>query len=342
MYYDGSRLLSMRDINGNKPEIFMVCGNNTSGKTTFFARRLIDGFLKNKEKFMYVYRFSYEITDCSDKIFKDVGSLFFRDHTMTAKKKANGVYAELFLDKIACGYVVALNNVDNLKQYSHFFSDTSCMFMDEFQSETAHYAQNEVNKFRALHKAVARGQNKMSRYVPIYMCSNNISLLNPYFAKMGISERLQKNTKFLRGDGFVLEQNFNESASKAQRESAFNRAFGHDEYSSFTEQATYLNDNLTFIEKPQGQNNYLATLRYGKQSFAIREFADLGIVYCDDRPDESFPLKITLAAADHQLNWVMLKKHDIFIETLRFYFEHGAFRFKNLKCKEAIIKSLSY
>ena len=38
VYYDGTRLLSMKDLNGKKPEIFIVTTNRTLGKTTYFRR----------------------------------------------------------------------------------------------------------------------------------------------------------------------------------------------------------------------------------------------------------------------------------------------------------------
>ena len=66
-YYDGTKLLSMLDINGNKPEIYLCTTNRTGGKTTYFARLLVNSFLKKKEKFCLVYRFNYEIDDVADK-----------------------------------------------------------------------------------------------------------------------------------------------------------------------------------------------------------------------------------------------------------------------------------
>ena len=50
-YYDGTKLLSMKDINGNTPEIYMCTTNRTGGKTTYFGRLCVNRFLKHKEKF---------------------------------------------------------------------------------------------------------------------------------------------------------------------------------------------------------------------------------------------------------------------------------------------------
>ena len=49
-YYDGTKLLSMLDINGNKPEIYMCTTNRTGGKTTYFGRLCINRFLDKNEK----------------------------------------------------------------------------------------------------------------------------------------------------------------------------------------------------------------------------------------------------------------------------------------------------
>ena len=182
----------------------------------------------------------------------------------------------------------------------------------------------------------------MVRYVPLYMCSNPVSIINPYYVEMGISERLQSETRFLKGDGFVLEQGFNQNASEAQMQSGFNRAFSRNSYVSYAAQCVYLNDNQAFIEKPEGRSKYLTTLRYNGTEYGVREFADAGIIYCDDRPDGTYPSKISVTTEDHNVNYVMLRRNDMFLTNLRFYFERGCFRFKNLKCKEAVLKALSY
>ena len=38
----------------------------------------------------------------------------------------------------------------------------------------------------------------------------------------------------------------------------------------------------------------------------------------------------------------MLKKNDVFIQNMRWFFERGCFRFKDLRCKEALMKAISY
>lgn len=341
-YYDGTKLLSLKDINGKQPEIFLCTSNRSGGKTTYFGRLCVNKFLKKREKFMLVYRFNYELDDCANKFFKDLSSLFFKGAVMESKRRASGSYHELFLDDVSCGYAVSLNSADSLKKYSHLFSDVSRMLFDEFQSETNHYCSDEVKKLISIHTTVSRGQGEQIRYVPVYMISNPVTIINPYYTELGISSRLTDKTKFLKGDGFVLEQGFVKSAAEAQKNSAFNRAFATNSYVAYSAEAVYLNDNKAFIEKPEGHSRYLATIKYEDVEYGIREFANEGIIYCDNRPDKTFKTKIAITTEDHNINFVMLKSNDMFLSVLRWYFEKGCFRFKDLKCKEALLKAISY
>lgn len=341
-YYDATKLLSLMDRNGDKPEIYMCTTNRSAGKTTWFSRYMVKKFLTRGEKFGLLYRFKNEVTDVPDKFFKDIGTLFFPGVTMTQSVKCKGDYIELYLDDVPCGYAMALNSADTLKRYSHMFSDITCLFFDEFQSETGHYCPDEVRKFISLHTTIARGQGNSVRYVPVYMCSNAVTLLNPYYAELGISTEIQSNTRFLRGVGYVLETGMVEAIAEEQKNSPFNRAFASNKYVAYSSQNIYLNDNSAFVEKPKTAGRYICTFRYGGSDYALREYAQEGIIYCDYSVDNTFPTRIVVDCEDHRINYVMLKSNDVFLSTLRFYFEQGCFRFRDLKCKEVILKALSY
>lgn len=342
VYYDGTKLLSMKDINGKQPELLLCTTNRTGGKTTFFGRYVINRFKKRGEKFGLLYRYNYELDDCADKFFKDLSTLFFNGEIMTSKRKANGIFHELWLGDEHCGYAISINSADAIKKYSHLFSDITTILFDEFQTESGRYCSDEVQKFVSIHTSIARGQGKQVRFVPVIMLSNAVTIINPYYVALGISNRLSNDTKFLKGDGYVLEQGFIESASNQQKTSGFNRAFSSQKYVEYSSQNIYLNDSATFIDKPSGKSRYIATLKYEGNNYAIREYSELGIMYCDDKADMSFPTKVTVTTDDHQINYVMLKQNSLFISTLRYFFERGCFRFKDLKCKECILKCLSY
>lgn len=343
-YYSGQRLLDMKDIKGLKPEIYICTANRTAGKTTFFNRKLVNDFKKNGSKFALVYRHMGDMESCAEAFFKDIGVLFFHGDVMTQKERANGKYIELFLNDIPCGYAVALSRPEHIKKYSAVFSDVKQMLFDEFQLESGLYLKDEPGKLHSVHTSIARGNFEQARYVPLYMVGNPVSLLNPYYVKFGISSRLKQETKFLRGDGFVLEQGYNDSASKAQLSSGFNRAYlsgGDADFVAYAAQGVYLNDSQAFIDTPRGKSRYIATLRYEGREIGIRLFPELGIVYADNKADQSFPTKVTVKTKDHDINYVMLRASAPLIYTLKWYFERGCFRFKDLMCKECILTALS-
>ena len=161
-YYDGTKLLSLKDINGNKPEIYLCTTNRTGGKTTYFGRLVVNRFIKSGKKFGLIYRFNYELDDVADKFFKDLSTLFFNGEIMESKKRAKGLFHELYLGDKHCGYALSLNSSDQLKKYSHLFSDIDSLIFDEFQSENNKYCPNEISKLISLHTSIARGQGKQS------------------------------------------------------------------------------------------------------------------------------------------------------------------------------------
>lgn len=341
-FYDGTKLLSMQDLNGKRPEIYMTTGNRSSGKTTWFSRYAVKNFKQKGKKFCLVYRWNYELSDCADKFFKDIQRLFFPNDFMEEKRRANNIFVELFLNDKSCGYCITLNNADALKKFSHLLSDVDMMIFDEFQSENNHYCPNEINKLLSIHTSIARGNGEQVRRVPLYMISNKVSLINPYFLSLGISDRLKEDTKFLKGDGFVLEQSYLEAVADLQLSSGFNRAFKNEDYVAYSAQNVYLNDNTAFIDKPVGSSIYLATVRNGNNEYAVRYYPKDGLYFMDKAVDDDYKVKLSFNAVSHETNYVMVGTSNPYALMLKSAFERGLMRFRNQECKSAFFEMLRY
>lgn len=242
-YFEAKPVTEFKDANGNMPEILIVDGNRTGGKTTAFSRLLVDDFLQNGKKFFLVYRFKSALKTVAESFFKDIQGLFFEGHVMTQKSNRDNGYVELFIDKKSCGYAGALSMAGKLKLCSHVFNDVENMFFDEYQDENNCYLSGEVKRLMSLHTTIARGKGKAVRFVPLYMASNSISVFNPYYRGLGISAKINSRTKVYRGDGFVLLRLIIKDVAEAQKESAFNRAFSNCDYLESSIDNAFLNDD---------------------------------------------------------------------------------------------------
>lgn len=340
-FYTGNKLLNTLDLDGLKPEIFMATGNRSSGKTTFFNKLLVDEFIQKGEQFCLLYRFSYELQNAHSAFFDDIKGLFFPEYNMTSLSFCRGLYRELYLNNQLCGFAVALNCADTVKRNSHIFTNVKKILMDEFQSETNKYCDDEITKFISIHKSMARGHGKQTRYLPVYMVSNCVSLLNPYFSELGVTDRLKPNTKILRGHGWVVEQNFNQSASLALKESRFLKAFeGRKEVAYMTENA-YLNDNNHFVEKIPGKMRYFATIVHNDQYFNISYSNSEGVFYTSPGYDKTFPIIVAANRNSHNMTTTYAPS-SVLVQTLRQAFHAGRFRFKNLPSKKATMELIHY
>lgn len=339
-WYDGTRLLSMKDINGERPSWYLVDGNRSSGKTTFFERMLINNFFKHKDdeipyNFMIRVRYQYEVGAVAKQLNEAVCPLFFPDHQITGEGIADGLFYQLKLDGEVCGYAISLNAEEKLKKYGSYFRNVQDCYMDEFQSRKGDYLKNEVEAFYSTHLTIARGQGKHIRYVREIMASNGYSLINPYYHELGISARIQKNTKFLRGDGFVLERNFNEASAEQIKTDGISRALKNSKIVQHSADNVYLNDSDIFIENPPGRKYCLACLAWNGNLYGVKYCKDMDWFYIDSSPEVGAD-KYAVDRESMREGYRLLTAKAPILKTLKEYYEYGLLRFKGLKEKELL------
>lgn len=340
-YYDGTKILSMSDMYGREPEVYVVEGNRVGGKTTFFYKWRIKKFLKSGEKTLWLYRFQSDIDDCANKIFKDLKQIKYQSYEMTYKTKAKGRYAELYLNEEHCGYALPINSSDAIKNMSHVFVDVDWILFDEFQPESGKYCPGEMKKFHSIHTSISRGGGKQVRRVPVVLIGNTVSLLNPYFVSLGLSKKLQPRTKFMRGNGWVYEKAIVDSAKQAQKESAFNNAFGSGSYNKFSQEGFYINDNNQGIKKLKGDSRYLATIYYGSTIMSLKLSLNENNIYMCTGGDSSYPIRISLTPNNMVENTMLKSLYKQNIGVWRYYFELGRMRFEGAEERECAFELLS-
>ena len=343
-YYDCNYLLTLKDRNGNLPDIYITDGNRTAGKTVSFKRRLVDTFLKSKtdvNQFYLIYRYKTDMQSLSESFFTDIKRLFYQAHEMTEKKLFDGAVVMLLLDEKPCGYCLPLSLSAKIKRMSSIFVTVAHGFFDEYQDENNTYLPNEIDKLMSIHTSIARGDGKQSRRVPLYMASNTVSMLNPYYQALGINKMLKRDTKILRGDGWVYERTYNENAAQAFTGSAFNRAFASSKYFGHAAENVYLNDNDALIARPSGANEYMLSIRYNNVWYSVRKYNTC--IYVSEGADETFPRRVCFNYTDViDDRAVMINSSNYIILTLRTYFHRGLMRFENLQCKNMMFDMLSF
>ena len=342
-YYSCNRLLSLKDRNNNNPEIYIAEGNRTAGKSVSFKHHLFNTFLKRKKEneFIVLYRNKVDCQDIATSFFCDMKEIYYPNMELTQKKLFDGRCIELYLDGRRCGFAVPLVTSRRLKEHSSLFSNVGRMFFDEFQSPDNRYLSNEVDLLRNFHTTVARGKGKQTRKVDVYLVSNTITILNPYYKALGVLDLLKPDTKTLRGEGWVYEKIFNESAAKSMTESAFNQAFKDDTMLRHERDNVYLNDDYNLVyDKPKG-GRYIFTIKYNNDFYHVEETGDF--LYVCEGYDVTFPIRLCYKAHDMTSSeYNLVGVNSVYSTMMRNAFSQGKLIFDKYSTKMMAFDILSY
>lgn len=347
--YIPSSLLQMKDRNGNTPGIFIACSfERGPGKTFAFTYKLIRDFLDSEQqcKFIVIARQQTEVGFLAHGMFKPMLELMFPGWYVYEKQKMHGKYSEIFLandfekKSYSCGYVCTIYAADEIKKVSGHFADAYQWYFDEFQPmDESKYLPDEPEKFKVLIQSFGRGGGSHVRVVPGYMASNTMSVMNDYFLAMGISNKVQPNTKKYKGDGFVL-QVVSVPGLKQHHESnpVLIALSGGREQLKQKNDDRWLNDNTTNIIKyPKGWGNsiYMCTIAVGERRYGVRYFSDKGLWWIDYRVDPSCNSIYDVMLGDN-VNLPLLKQFKIF-DMMKTALRAGVMYFASPVCKKAVM-----
>lgn len=349
-YYCGYSIFQKQDINKQTPEIFLVSGNRTAGKTFFFKRLLVRLFINYGHKFMILTRKMNQLNSVGASFYSDLedDDTFSEWQFYVDKSEISGVKGIYLVNKsqlktvrkpsdigVLMAYITYINFADSLKEASSLIATVDLLFKDEFQSETNSYIEDEVKKIRSIHKSASRGFNKRIRYLPLLLVSNQISVLNPYYIALGIHKRIDRNTRQMKGEGWVMEVTFNQKAREASEQSAFERAFGNDEYSASANRNEFM-DNKSFIQKLDTSNmRYQFSL--GRKRKWVGVWRGGNGFYVSPKADMSFPLKYALDVESHLPGTILMTGSNESFKVLKRYFDMGYFSFYDIECKSVCI-----
>lgn len=348
-FYDCQPLLHTLDRNGEKPELYIVCSRvRGPGKTFSFTQHLMDTFLAGGGKFVLLARTRAEVGSVADGMMKEMLRVKHPGTSVHEKKQMHGAFSDVYLtigageDKevVHCGYVIPLNAADTIKKVSSKFTDSVHAYFDEFQPDNNEtYLSNEVAKFLTVHGSIARGEGSSRRYYPVYMSSNTISITNPYFSALGLTNKIQSDTKRFKGDGFVFQRATNEGLVNVHKATPMARAFSGEKTIQY-EDNSWVNDNNAGVGKPGdwGRPQHLCVLDNNGRKFGLYSYYDVDVLYLGHNHDPSAKLVYRLQV-DGESNLPLLRSSDV-AHMIRRAVERGAMRFQDQVCKRLAMEFL--
>lgn len=340
-YYNGIDLLEMeRDLEGIEPDIYLATTNRGAGKTWFYLILLLCMFNQLGHKCALLYRKVKQIKDAYKKFQQVLEHYPELGTEIRAERRAEGTYYEMFLDDKSFGYVVQMKYADDLRDYGGDFRHVESLFLEEYQSENGEYLTDEFAKFQSLITTIARGGGSQSRPLKIFMSSNPVTIINPYYDQWDIGIRLKWNTKKLRGIGWVGDFELNESASNAIKENTTMRAFRHTEYSAYATEMKYLFDDTTMVLPPQARAKYMYTAIYKGKSYGVKYLRDYDCLYISKSIDPSHRQIIAITTDDMKEGAKLLKGQKWIMDTMKLYYYNGLIRYENLHCKSLMFHIL--
>lgn len=335
-YYSGDNILKENDVNNNKPEIILVTGNRTAGKSFYWKHILLDWFLEGKGQFLIIYRNFKEVNTADKDFYEDIANLYPSECDMSLKSQAGGIYYELYFNGVVCGYATYFNAYRQIKRKSAVFNNVTSIFIDEFQEEFGNYIDDEVGKFLSIHMSISRGFNQRVRFVRCILLSNSTSTLNPYFQALGIKDNMIKpSTKILKGDGWVLEFVYNHSATQALEESAFNRAFKSHEYMQSALRNVAFMDDKSFIIKRPKNLTFVFTIISDLKPIGV--WVGDNIAYCDYNTSGKNAYSIDSESMESD---VPILKYTKLYNNFKRYYTKGKLYYSNLEIKKKLIDEL--
>lgn len=354
-WFSLDEILRKRDSLGTIPELYIIMSNRGGGKTYNICKKLLDDYFDTGMKFGILTKFKNSLGGVAPGMFEIVLRDSFPEWVMVEFQPKGCCYAVIELQKNIyneegsevvdverrhVGYTIAITSSIAIKKCSSKLYDIEQMFLDEFQGD---YCPDEVNQFVRIHMSVARGGEESKggvRYVPVYLASNTISIDNPYFQVLGCVDKLQSNTKFYRGNGYIVQIYRNDDVAEAQRKSAFNRAFANTDELAMSLDNTWLNDNGACVAKPDNWGHGISYYNfvYDDKKFGVYEYPDVGYWYISRKFNPKAPINFNIGT-DAKENIRSIKNAPAVLKLRQLYFD-GVVRFHDQQLKTIITSNV--
>lgn len=204
---------------------------------------------------------------------------------------------------------------------------------DEFMAEDcgSSYLNDELNIFLNMIDSIVR-----LRDVKIYLSGNAVSVLNPYFEWLGITEKDLENN-FTKGDTWVLENADYEEFRKVRCASSFGKSIQGTKYGEYSINNKFLLDDTSDVmDCPKGNKEMMYNLRLHDKLIAVYRIN--GMLYFDEGRDECFRTYSCYPQDAKTYACIYIDKYHPTMRFITKLFLQNVCMYKNLKIKNEIQK----
>lgn len=282
-FFKIGHIRDLRSKNGVEPAWKFICSHNRGpGKTTAVSKHVLDRYFQEGEQFALMTRNIGDLGNIAGGILASALKIFYPRFYVSERQVSKGAYSEIYIHALGedeeevkelCGYVFPINACDKIKKYSGYFNYVKTIFFDEFMpNHKSTYISEEVDKFLNIVDSVARGVGHSVRDdINIYLCSNTITLENPYFWTLGLTRMIQSNTNSFIND-YVAFQRFEKEGLKEERNESRIHAAVRNSPNFVDNDIVWFNDSGALVSntKGWGKGYYRATLNDLETSYGLR------------------------------------------------------------------------
>lgn len=324
------------DLNGKSPRMVMICGNRIGGKTTALVEESIHEYLGNNKTTVWIYRDVAEL-ETAPSVYDDVVARKYPDVTISGKKFGENLCTLIYWNDGLIGIALSLKRRDKIKKFRALFKDLAICVFDEFLLEDGSYLPDECGKFVSIYLTLISGGGKQYRNdIKFYLIANHVCAINPYFIRLNIVNRLRPDTKFLRGDDWILQLYTSNTARDYICNDALIKQLS-PETASYSAGDRFLIDHTKFITKPKGRNRYLYTIKYNDKYYGVVDYYKYVLITNSGRENE---VCVCFDYKDQDENTYMLKKsHDNYKRLVELY-NIGLIRFNGAESKDMFVNLL--